>query len=136
MSRRVITTQLQARDGGEFDTYFDKVVKYVPADIVSAWVAAKGVIESAAVGSKQLVLWICLAIGLVMAFVWTLKQTAQQGKPPAIRQAVVATGAFLVWTIALGEPFASLLGRAQQSLSGALLLIFYTLAVGLISPKE
>jgi hypothetical protein len=41
------------------------------------------------------------------------------------------TGAFVVWTVALGEPFASLFGQPNQSLFGSLLLIFYTVVIAL-----
>jgi hypothetical protein len=65
-----------------------------------------------------------------------LKRTAIPGKPPAVTQALISTGAFAVWSFALGEPFATWLGGQQQSLYGSLLLIFYTLIVGLIVPKS
>ncbi|SRR6266446_2866009 len=135
--RRIITEKLQAAGVTPgVDTFFDKVVKYVPVEIVSAWVAVKGLIAAAATQSKQSVLWICFGVGVVLTALYMLKQTAEPGKPPAITQTAIATGAFIVWVFALGEPFASLLGAANQALYGSLLLIFYTLAVGLITPKE
>lgn len=138
MTVRIITTQYQAADaaGSEVDTYSARILKYIPADIVSAWVAAKALIESAAAASKNTVLWVCFVAAVILTALWTLKRTRVPGKPPAITQTVVATGAFIVWAIALGEPFSSLLGRAQQALYGGLLLIFYTLVVGAITPKE
>jgi hypothetical protein len=48
----------------------------------------------------------------------------------------VSTGAFIVWAIALGEPFSTLLGKTEQALYGSLLLILYTMVVGLITPRE
>jgi hypothetical protein len=135
--RRILTEKLQAAGvAPEVDTFFDRVVKYIPAEIVSAWVAVKGLIEAAATQSKQTVLWICLAVGVVFTALYMLKKTAVPGKPPAIAQTAIATGAFIVWVLALGEPFASWLGAANQALYGSLFLIFYTLAVGLITPKE
>ena len=135
--RRIRTTKFEAAGGAPgVDTFFDRVAKYIPAEIVSAWVAAKGVIEAAATQSKQIVLWICFGLGVVLTALYMLKQTAVPGKPPAITQTLIATGAFVVWVIALGEPFSSLLGQSEQALYGSLLLIFYTLAVGLITPKE
>jgi len=135
--RRIITTKLQASGvKPEVDTFFDRVVKYIPVEIVSAWVAVKGLVEASASQSKPTVLWVCFGLGVVFTALYMLKQTAVPGKSPAITQTLIATGAFVVWVFGLGEPFASLLGTAQQALYGSLLLIFYTLAVGLITPKE
>jgi hypothetical protein len=135
MSVRIISTRYQAAGGttGQVDTYFDRIVKYIPADIVSAWVAAKALIESSALASKNSVFWICFGAATILTAILTLKRT---GKPPAVTQTLIATGAFIVWGIALGEPFTSLLGAARQTLYGGLLLIFYTLVVGLVVPKE
>jgi Na+/phosphate symporter len=135
--RRILTNQLQAAGvTPDVDSYFDRVVKFIPIEVVSAWIAVKGIIAAAATGSKQLVLWICFVIGLIFTALYMLKQTAVPGKRPAVTQTIVATFAFAVWAFALGEPFATWLGVANQSLYGSLLLIFFTLAVGLIIPKE
>jgi hypothetical protein len=138
MTLRIRSTQYQAAGGtgSDVDTYSDRIVKYIPADVVSAWVAIKALVAAAAVNSKGIVLWVCFAAAVVVAAVATLKRTSAPGKPAAITQTAIATGAFIVWVIALGEPFASLLGAPQQSLYGGLLLIFYTIIAGLITPKE
>jgi len=134
MNRRVIASEHQAATarGQEIDTFFDRVVKYIPAEIVSAWVAAKGLVESTTIPSKQMVLWICFVVGLALTALYSLKVTAVPGQQPAYRQTTIATIAFLVWVLALGEPFATLLGKTQQSLYGSLLLIAYTLIVALL----
>jgi hypothetical protein len=134
MIRRVVATQHQAAAvgvGQEVDTFLDRVVKYIPAEIVSAWVTAKGVVEGTAVPSKQTILWICFLLGVVATVIYTLKQTAVPNQRPAVRQTVIATVAFIIWAIALGEPFATLFGKAEQSLYGSLLLIAYTVFVPL-----
>jgi uncharacterized membrane protein len=135
MIRRVVATQSQAvavGAGQEVDTFLDRVVKYIPAEIVSAWVTAKGVIEGTSVPSKQTVLWICFVVGIALTIGYTLKQTAVGGKSPAIWQTIISTVAFVIWAIALGEPFSSLLGKAEQSLYGSLLLIAYTVIVPIV----
>jgi hypothetical protein len=135
--RRIVTEELQTSgQTDKVDTFFDKVVKYIPTDIVSAWVAVKGVVDAAAMASKNSVMWVCFVAFVVLTALWTLKQTAVPGKPPAVTQTAVSTVAFVVWAVALGEPFAGLLGPQNQSLYGSLLLIFFTLVVGLITPKE
>lgn len=139
MSRRVraISPRAQAAASGappvEIDSYFDKVVKYIPADIVGAWVAVMGLVSSASGIPHQTVLWVAFGIGLVLTAVWTLRQTALPGSPPAITQAFISTGAFAVWVFALGGPFQHVPG---QQVYGSLLLILYTLVVALIDPRE
>jgi len=137
MNRRIVGTQLHAQglDKG-IDTYFDRVVKYIPVEIVSAWVAAKGLVQAADVAAKDTVMWICFAVGSVFTILTILKQTGQPGKPHAWGQIAISTLAFVIWTVALGEPFTSLLGTNQQALYGSLLLIFFTLGAGFIVPKE
>jgi hypothetical protein len=139
MTRRVHTTQLHGTAGGGApDTYFDKVVKYIPADIVAAWVAVGAVIRSAqapagdASGSDApgTVLWISFFVGVVLTGVWTWKQTNRPGEPTAMKQIAISMLAFVVWVFALGPPFAAL--DWYQSWYGSLALIGYTLAVGAI----
>src|SRR5438046_4004000 len=90
MSRRirVVWPKAQAAAGvppppippGEIDTYFDKVVKYIPADIVSAWVAVTGLVSSARDLPRQPILWVAFAIGLILTAWWTWKQAASPGQ--------------------------------------------------------
>src|SRR5947209_1483775 len=124
MSRRVITTQVDAAGGGtNIDTYSDRVIKYIPTDIVAAWVTVVGLIRSASDISSGTVLWITFAVGVVLAAAWTLKLTSLPGAPPAVIQTIIATGAFIVWVFALGGPFETL--TFYRPVYGALLLIFY-----------
>ncbi len=115
------------------DTYSDKLLKYIPADVVGAWVAVSGLVASQKDVPQQTVLWVAFVVGLGLTAWWTLKQTAVPGRPPATGQTVIATVSFAVWVFALGGPFKDIPG---QSLYGSLLLIFYTLVVARITPKE
>jgi hypothetical protein len=136
MSRRIVTTEFQAAGGGQpLDSYFDKIVKYIPADVVGAWLAASGLIMSSAEGTQlKVLLWIAFAVGVPLAAAWTLKQTSQPGMGPAITQAAIATASFAIWIFAVGGPFATL--SWYDSLYGALVLIAYTLVIGLVTPRE
>ena len=137
MSRRVVTRQLEVNipRNPPIDGYFDRVIKYIPADIVAAWTAVTGLIKGASgqVPENSL-LWVVFAVGLVLTALWTLKQTAQEGKPPAKTQTLISTAAFAVWVFALGSPFDSL--GFYHPVYGSLSLIGFTLAVGLIAPPE
>jgi len=117
----------------EFDSYFDKAVKYIPADIVAAWVAVTGLVKIARDVPRQTILWVAFGIGLLVTALWTWKQAAAPGRRPPVTQAIISTGAFAVWVFALGGPFQHVPG---QPVYGSLLLILYTLVVALIDPKE
>jgi hypothetical protein len=136
MSRRIVTTQFQAAGAGStLDTYFDKVLKYIPADVNGAWVAATGIINGTTGAQNTILLWIAFVVGLIVTAAWTHQQTKEPNKPPARTQTLIATGAFFVWVLALGGPFATIQGF-NYSVIGALALIGYTLLVGLVTPKE
>lgn len=129
--RRIVTVQHQASGGREVDTYTDRVIKYIPSDVVGAWVAITAAIKgNAAVGAMTE--WVMFVIMLAIAGAWTLKQTHVAGQPPAVKQTAIATVAFAVWVFALGGPFASL--GWYQPVYGSLALITYTLIVALIVP--
>ena len=129
MSVRITTKMYHAagEPAPKLDTYFDKVVKYIPSDIVGAWVAAAGIIRSASGVPAATVLWICFAFGVLLTALWKLKQT---GLPI---QAGISTGAFVIWVFALPEgPFAHL--AWYHPLYGSLVLIGYTLVSALVNP--
>lgn len=152
MGRRINTVGYQAGGGSTVDGYFDKVIKYVPSDVIAAWTAISGLFASqSGAGGRQAatanvnataastvgggasdntVLWIAFIIGVVFTALWTWKQTSQPNKPPAVRQIVVATVAFIIWVFALGPPFSAL--DFYNSKISAAVLIGSTLLLGLI----
>jgi len=134
MPRRIRTATLQTTGGGQVDRFFDRVLKYIPADVVGGWIAVTGIIASdAADPNRQRVLWIVFAVGLILTAAWTYAQTREPGAKPATVQIIIATAAFAVWVFALGGPFVELDWYRQSY--GSILLIGFTLAVGLVVPK-
>lgn len=135
MGRRIVTRRLESGTSKEaVDEYQDRLLKYIPADVNAAWLALTGIVKSATTIPQSTVLWILFAILLILTPIWTWKETSQPNKPPAKTQIVVSTGAFLVWAIALGEPFNRL--SFYQPVYGSILLILYTLIVSKIVPSE
>jgi uncharacterized BrkB/YihY/UPF0761 family membrane protein len=134
MSRRIVTTNLQAAGGGPPDTYVDKVVKNIPADVIAAWLAATGAIDQARDVPATALLWAVFVVLLVITPFWILRQTSVPQRPPAVTQALIATGSFAVWVFAIGGPFARI--DAYRPLYGSLALIGYTLVVALVNPEE
>jgi len=135
MGRRIITRSLQSNgDSVSADGYADRLIKYIPTDVVGAWLAVTGIIASDTESPQRSLLWLFFIIFLVITFFWTLKQTAERGKAPARIQTIVSTGSFAIWVFALGGPFASL--AFYRPSYGSLVLIVYTLLVSLITPTE
>jgi hypothetical protein len=133
MSRRIITESLQtAKTGGEVDTYVDKIVKYIPADIVAAWVAANGILKTMHPQPGPKTLWTVFVVAVILCAVWTYKQTMLNGRS-APQQSLISVGAFCAWAYALGGPFPDWLGFYQPGI-GSLVLIAYTLITGAINP--
>ncbi|MGH2970451.1 MAG: hypothetical protein ACRDK0_15515 [Solirubrobacteraceae bacterium] len=129
--RRIISTQLQATGAGAtIDGYFDRIIKFIPGDIVAAWVTISGILQPRA--NAAAVWWGILVVLVGVTYWWTLKQTALPNAPPGTKQAIVSTLAFLVWTYALGGPFAT--QPWYDSGIGAVLMIVFTLVSGRIVP--
>jgi hypothetical protein len=140
MGRRINTSQLESAalsdSARDLDGFSDRVVKYIPGDVVAAWIAVKNLIGAAAQDvPKRTLLWLSFVAGLLLTAAWTYKNTRRPGLPVATTQIVISTVAFVIWVWALGEPFFSLI-RPQSEVYGALALIFFTLGVGLIVPRE
>jgi hypothetical protein len=136
MSRRIVSVELQAAGRGpQLDTYFDRVVKYIPVDIVSAWVFLSAAIEGTGEDvPKFLVLWILFTFFLPLTALWTWKHTSEPNLPPARTQIVVSVVAFIVWVIALGGPFKSIV--YYRNLYGSIILVLFTLVIGLLVPDD
>jgi hypothetical protein len=135
MGRRIITSQLQAKGKeAELDGYFDKLIKYIPTEIVGGWIAMTGLIKGASNIPTNTILWVLFVIFTGLTAVYIIQQTFQPKKPLAIKQTSISTIAFMVWVFALGEPFNSL--SFYNPVYGSILLILYNLTIPLINPVE
>lgn len=136
MGRRIIWHAYESNEPEEqIDGYFDRLLKYIPADVVGLWLTGSGLIRSQAENASRVsLLWLLFIVGLVLAFFWTRKQTAEVGKPTAWRQILLACGSFFVWVFAIGGPFAEV--SFYKPLYGSLLLLIYTSAIPLLPPPR
>jgi len=112
------------------DAYLTKVVKYIPAEVVAAYVAASRALEGAT-GQVPLetLLWVITAVLAALTPLWTLFAASEPGKPRPAFQAGAATAAFICWVFALGGPFEQL--RWYRPVYGTLVLILATLVMPL-----
>ncbi len=133
--RRIMSAQFQASGTAVApDGFGDRVVKYIPAEVLAAWVAASGIIPSVAAQRQLATFWVAFVLGVVFTAAWTWRQTRLPNQKTAVTQIVLSTIAFVIWAYAMGGPF-SLSGVYDPAI-GSLLLIFYTLAVGFVVPQE
>ena len=133
MSRRIVTYQLQS-SGAEIDGYSDRLLKYIPAEIVASWIMVTSLIAGSSDASQAGLLWVSFGAWLLLTAGWTFYLTKTPGKPIAVLQILVSVGAFVVWVFALGGPFATL--DFFRPIYGSVVLIFYTLLVPLIPIKQ
>ncbi|MDY6805072.1 MAG: hypothetical protein SXA11_14870 [Cyanobacteriota bacterium] len=139
MKRRIVTKQEKNNlesypEEGRVDGYFDKLIKYIPTEIVGAWIAITGLIKSSSDVPAETILWVLFIVFIGLTVVYIGKQTAERNKPPATMQIAISTGAFIVWVFALGEPFSYL--AFYRSVYGSLVLVLYNLIIPLIDPKS
>jgi hypothetical protein len=134
MGRRIIWSEYESTDSEtKIDSYFDRLLKYIPSDVVGVWLAGSGLIRGQAEdGSRAGLLWLMFVVGVVFSFLWTRQQTRVEGKPPAWRQIILSCLAFVVWVFAIGGPFAEL--SFYKPLYGSLLLLMFTSALPLLPP--
>jgi hypothetical protein len=133
MGRRIVWYSYESSESeAKIDGYFDRLLKYIPADVVGLWLTGSGLIQGQADhGARIGLLWLLFVAGLVFSFFWTRKQT-QAGSRIAWRQIFLSCGSFVVWVFAIGGPFTEL--PFYQPIYGSLLLLIYTSAIPLLPP--
>ncbi len=152
MGRRVVDRESHGPDGESIDSFAARVVKYIPADVVAAWVTLSSIVISQTAASPQTggpastasaapvpdypVLWGLFVVFLILTALWTWKTTQEPNAPTAKTQIIVSTVSFAVWVFGLGGPFTSLdIVKSRPYLGGVALLV-WTLIAGLIVPPK
>lgn len=117
----------------EADQYKDRLLKYIPADVVAIYVTLRGIMESVVQPAPTRVLyWVIFGLLLVVTVPWQ-RRVAGIG---SWSQVLIGTGAFVFWAVSLGHPFSTDgLGQWWQPAYGALLLALYTFLIPLFEPK-
>ncbi len=111
------------------DSYFEKLMKYIPADIVAAYVALDGILKEGANDPVWLTWAVFLALLVLTPFYICYRKT----DPPGLTFSktfhwVASTVAFAVWVFALGGPFAVTFAW-YKPVYGSVLLIITTLTL-------
>jgi hypothetical protein len=139
MSRRIITGLATMREGGAtltaadtVDDFLGRLVKYIPAELVGLYVAARGAIPNDAEPS---IFWGLAAITWIFVPIYFWVVTTRNGKPPLYVQILLATIAFPIWVFAVGgQPVDSWLWFKDHHYVASVLLMFATVGFGLVQP--
>ena len=116
-------------DSKPTDSYGEKLLRYIPADIVAAWVALTGILAQAAADVPAWLSWAVLGALLALTpFYVCFVKTDPAGL--AISKTfhwVTACLAFVSWVFAMGGPFATL--AWYKPVFGSVLLVIVTLVI-------
>jgi hypothetical protein len=86
------------------DTYVDRLVKYVPPDVIGAFLALEGSIGAAAAPGTIVLAWVVFAVMLLGTPLYLYRLGGVRKAP----QLAISTGAFVVWALAYsGLPFST-----------------------------
>lgn len=113
----------------DLKAFLERVAKYVPAEIVAAYVTASGFAENAKHG-KVILLGIIFAVCLLCTPLYVLQLT----KKPRERlvNGIVATCAFAVWAYAYGGIFREL--QWYDASIASIVLVLFSVVSGAIVP--
>jgi hypothetical protein len=115
-------------DSKVLDSYFEKLVRYIPADILAAYVAISGI-----TASNDPPLWLTWGVFGVLLALTPLYVCLVKTDPPGIAWSktfhwMTACLAFSAWVFALGGPFAVTFTWYKPYL-GSVVLILTTLII-------
>jgi hypothetical protein len=115
--------------------YLERVAKYVPVEIIGAYLALQSVFGGAAPDRMPWVDFTFYGL-LVIATVLYLLRYGGDIPHPA-RQAAIGTISFVVWTYGIGGWFWNAVGKTvlYPSISGGIVVV-WSLAIGLFKPTD
>jgi uncharacterized membrane protein YoaK (UPF0700 family) len=116
------------------DDYLDRLLKYIPAEIIALYLGASNVVP-AGDHSYSLALWIITGLTAVCTPVYMFFSTREAGKPTLWSQIIISSVAFPIWVFAIGGPFHSFKWYDQKRWVAAIVISFATFMVGMYIPK-
>jgi hypothetical protein len=108
------------------DGYFDRLFKYIPAELVAGYIFVSGAASGLTDQSESLILkWILFSVFCVLTplYLWKVQKVIR------IQQHIISLLSFAVWCFALGGPFASF--GWYDPVYGQVLLPVFTLIVAI-----
>lgn len=113
------------------DTYFDRLFKYIPAELVAGYVFVLGVLKQLTdAGEIKVFQWLLFIIFcfLTPLYLWRVQKVTK------IQQHLISILSFAVWVFALGGPFS--LTSWYNPVYGEILLPVFTILVAIIEAEK
>jgi hypothetical protein len=108
------------------DGYFDRLFKYIPAELVAAYIFVLGVVKQLTdAGEIRIFQWLIFVIFCILTplYLWRVQKVMK------IQQHIISLLSFIVWVFALGGPFA--LYSWYNPVYSSILLPVFTLVVAI-----
>lgn len=115
------------------DDYFSRLLKYIPSEIIMAYISVEGVLRSAYDGKAvptEMLLWYVAGVLLVLTPLWMWRVMGVK----RFSQLLLSTLSFAVWLFAMGGPFRAL--DWYEPALGGVALPLYTLLVPIITGRR
>jgi hypothetical protein len=117
-------------DGG--DDYAARVAKYIPGEVLAAYVSIGGIISGLdPTRPRPLLAWVLFGLCVVLTPVYLAKRA--EAKQPKRMHLALSTLAFVVWAYAVGGPFTG--EPWHDPAIGSIALGIFTLVSGAFAPK-
>jgi hypothetical protein len=116
------------------DDYRDRLIKYIPADIVAIYLSILALIKTANPDKTPIIKieWIIFWIILVVSIPWQIEVM----KINKWQQVTIGSVAFVIWAISLGDPFATAWSAWYQPLYGTIVLMLFTFLIPLFEAQK
>jgi hypothetical protein len=113
------------------DGYFDRLFKYIPAELVAGYIFVLGVVKQLTNAGEIIIFQWSLFIVFCILTPLYLRRVQKVLK---LQQHIISLLSFVVWVFALGGPFA--LCSWYNPVYGAILLPVFTLIVAIIEAAK
>jgi len=115
------------------DKYLEKVKKYIPTEVVLAYVFLQQTIQNGApepgsFWTKEVLLGLIFFICLIATPVYKFIQSNEEGYSKPIRQLIISTLAYIAWIFYFGDWFKFLMGETYYSdILATIVMVTFTL---------
>jgi len=116
------------------DDYRDRLIKYIPGDVVAIYLSILALIKTADPHKTPIMTieWIIFGLIFLVSIPWQRRVM----KIDKWQQVAIGTIAFLIWAISLGDPFATAWSAWYQPLYGTILLMLFTFLIPLFQAQK
>lgn len=119
---------------GTDTSYFEKLIRYIPGELVAAYLALDGVLKEPFIDHQLVLYWIVFLALLILTPLYVIYRPNKVALADhSLRfHAAAATVAFVVWVFALGGPFVVTWPGLYRPVYGSILLVVTTLTIPVI----